>query len=166
MSPVIKHSVYNLLCVGAFLIGTISFPSAQTLPGLPAQTPPSSQQTTNPPTTPPPAPGSAVDFRTRPPWPVAAHILKRTPDLNGIIEDDQWNPFYTVTSGPITGTVFCDWDDNYLYVAARTSQPATLIIDVDASDNGWLRGSDNLELVVGPAGPNQKPALVARVLDA
>ncbi|CCW36486.1 hypothetical protein CWRG_01378 [Chthonomonas calidirosea] len=166
MLPVIKHSTYKLLGISVFLMGATCFPAAQTLPGLPAQTAPSTQQTTTSSTPPTPAPGSSVDFRTRPPWPVAAHILKRTPDMNGIIQDDQWNPFYTVTSGPITGTVFCDWDDNYLYVAARTSQPATLIIDVDASDNGWLRGSDNLELVVGPAGPNQKPALVARVLDA
>ena len=174
-----KRSIFHggVLC-GLILTLSAGFCRAQntvtTLPPIPAKpavpAPVAPGPAVNPAPAPPqvaPAPVSPViDFSQRPEWPTNPQILRRTPLLDGSIQDSQWSPFYTVSSGPITGTVFLDWDDNYLYVGARTNQAASLVIDLDANDDGWLRGADNLELVVGSAGPNQKPVVTARLLDA
>jgi hypothetical protein len=107
-----------------------------------------------------------VNFRERPRYPSDPQRLRRTPQIDGVIGDNEWDPFYTVTDGPIKGTFYCNWDENYLYLAARTEQPATVIFDVDATGDGWLRGSDNMEIVVGNVTESGTPAVVARLLDA
>ncbi|HEV2473593.1 MAG TPA: hypothetical protein VGS41_13045, partial [Chthonomonadales bacterium] len=61
---------------------------------------------------------------------------------------------------------YCNWDDNYLYLAARTDQPAQVLFDVDAGGDGWLRGADNLEIVVQPAPESGNPTASMRLLDA
>ncbi len=111
-------------------------------------------------------PGSSAALRVRPTYPVSIQRPRSTPTLDGTLHDGEWTPFYTVTDGTIQGTVYCDWDSNYLYIAAKTDQASTLLIDIDANDDGWLRGADNLELVVGPGGNGARPAISARLLDA
>jgi hypothetical protein len=115
-------------------------------------------------TPPPAAPG--INFRERPKYAADPQRLRRSPQIDGVINDGEWDTFYTVADGPIKGTVYCNWDDNFLYVAARTDQAAMLVIDVDATDDGWLRGADNLELVIGSPADNGAPTVAARLLDA
>jgi hypothetical protein len=84
-----------------------------------------------------------------------------------VLADGEWDPFYTIDDAPIKGTFYCNWDDHFLYLAARTDAPCTVLFDVDAGGDGWLRGADNMEIVVGPApaagGP---PTVGVRLLDA
>jgi hypothetical protein len=115
---------------------------------------------------PPAQTAPSINFRVRPAYATDPQRLRRTPQIDGVLADGEWDPFYTVTDGPIKGTIFCNWDDNYLYIATRTDQPAGILVDIDATDDGWLRGADNLEVVVGSAGENSPPTLTARLLDA
>lgn len=132
---------------------TLAGQAAQPAPSIPA---PAAQSIDAP----------TINFRERPTYTTDPQRLRRTPTLDGVLADGEWDAFYSVTQGPIKGTVYCNWDDNYLYLAARTDQPALLVVDVDASDDGWLRSADNLELAVGSTGDNTAPSLAARLLDA
>jgi hypothetical protein len=113
-----------------------------------------------------PSVAAGINFRERPKYPTDPQRLRRTVQIDGVLSDGEWDPFYTVTDGPIKGTIYCNWDDNYLYLAARTDQPATILFDVDMGGDGWLRGADNLEVVVGSVQEGGSPALAARLLDA
>lgn len=108
----------------------------------------------------------AINYRERPRYPFDPQRLKRRPVIDGKISDGEWDPLYTVSDGPVKGTVYLNWDDDYLYIAARTDQPAWLVFDLDSNDDGWLRGADNLELTVSPPTMDGSVALSARVLDA
>lgn len=130
----------------------------QTPPNAPAGT------QTQPPSPVPAAP--AINFRERPKYPTDPQRVRRTVQIDGVLSDGEWDPFYTVTDGPIKGTVYCHWDDSYLYLAARTEQPASLLFDVDMGGDGWLRGADNLELVIGSVAENTPLTVTARLLDA
>lgn len=116
-------------------------------------------------TAPLPPAQAVINYRERPHYPFDPQRLKLRPVLDGVIGDTEWTPLYTVGEGPVKGTVYVNWDDDFLYLAARTDRPAWVVFDVDASDDGWLRGADNLELSVAPLGPAQTP-LGARILDA
>lgn len=116
--------------------------------------------------TPPAAVSPVINFRERPKFKTDPQRLRRTPTIDGVFSEGEWDAFYTVTDGPISGTVYCNWDDNFLYLATRTDRPATLVFDVDGGGDGWLRGSDNLEVVIGSVGGVTPPAITARVLDA
>lgn len=108
----------------------------------------------------------AINFRERPKYVTDPQRMRRTAQIDGVLSDNEYDPFYTVTDGPIKGTVYCNWDDNYLYIAARTDGPATLIFDVDASNDGWLRSADNLEIVIGSVGEGGGITRAVRLLDA
>jgi hypothetical protein len=107
-----------------------------------------------------------INYRERPRYPFDPQRLKRRPVLDGVIGDSEWDPLYTIGDGAVKGTVYLNWDDDFLYVAARTDQSAWVVLDLDANADGWLRGADNLELTVAPAGMDGVPALTARILDA
>jgi hypothetical protein len=108
----------------------------------------------------------AINYRERPRYPYDPQRLKRRPILDGAIADNEWDPLYTIGDTAVKGTVYVNWDDDFLYIAARTDQPAWLVFDLDANADGWLRGADNLELVVAPVGIEGTPAVTARILDA
>ncbi len=141
---------------------------APALPTPSAEAGGSGAATGGPQITPPPAivPGSSAALRIRPSYPVNIQRPRSTPTLDGSLHEGEWTPFYTVSDGTIQGTVYCNWDPNYLYIAAKTDQASTLLIDIDANDDGWLRGADNLELVVGQGANGTRPTITARLLDA
>ena len=114
------------------------------------------------------APGApTVVFHTRPKVKTDTQRPRRTVQVNGVMAEGDWDPFYMNTEGAIKGTIYCNWDDNYLYLAARTDNPATVVFDIDATNDGWLRGADNLEIVVGSVTEGgSSPTVVARLLDA
>lgn len=112
------------------------------------------------------AAGSVVNFHARPKVVSEAQRPRRTVQLDGKIGEGEWDLFYSVAEGPIKGSIYCNWDDNYLYLAARTDGAATLVFDIDASNDGWLRGADNLEVVVGSVTEGGQPSITARLLDA
>lgn len=84
----------------------------------------------------------------------------------------RWDALYSVqdtTGGNAAGlrTTYVDWDDNYLYVALETPAPEQVRFDLDLADDGWLRGADNLTLIVTPpaAGTTDMPKLTAQRFD-
>ena len=110
-------------------------------------------------------PMAAINFRERPKYPTDDQRLRRTAQIDGVLSDNEYDPFYTVTDGPIKGTVYVNWDDAFLYVALRADQPCSVLLDVDASNDGWLRSADNLEVVVSSVGEGGISRAV-RLLDA
>src|SRR3954467_2251966 len=80
---------------------------------------------------------SAVNYRERPRYPYDPQRLKRRPILDGKIADGEWDPLYTIGDTAAKGTIYVNWDDDYLYVAARTDQPSWLIFDLDCNADGW-----------------------------
>jgi len=114
----------------------------------------------------PPVEIPPIKFRERPRYPADPQRLKRTPLIDGILGDGEWDPFYTITDGMVKGTVYCNWDDNFLYLATRTEGAANVLFDLDLNGDGWLRGADNIELLVGSVANGGTPAISARLLDA
>jgi len=111
-------------------------------------------------------PAFTINYRERPRYPFDRQRLKRRPVLDGVISEGEWDPLYTISDGPVNGTVYLNWDDDFLYMAAKTDQPAWVIFDIDANDDGWLRGADNLEITVAPVSAGVMPPIIARILDA
>lgn len=107
-----------------------------------------------------------INYRERPRYPFDPQRLKRRPTLDGVIHNNEWDPLYTISGTAVNGTLYMNWDDDYLYLGARTDQRAWVIFNVDANADGWLRGADNLEITVAPVGESGKPVLTARILDA
>lgn len=107
-----------------------------------------------------------INFRERPKYAADSQRLRRAVTLDGVENENEWEPFYSVTDGAIKGTFYCQWDDNFLYLAAKSDGPAALLFDIDAGGDGWLRGADNMEIVIGGLGDGGVPAVTARLLDA
>ena len=114
----------------------------------------------------PPVEIPPIKFRERPRYPADPQRLKRTPLIDGVLGDGEWDPFYTITDGMVKGTVYCNWDDNFLYLATRTEGAANVLFDLDLNGDGWLRGADNIELLVGSVANGGTPLISARLLDA
>ena len=125
-------------------------------------------QPVNPLTAAPPAADAVpvINFRERPKYPADSQRLRRAVTLDGVADENEWEPFYSVTDGAIKGTFYCQWDDNFLYLAAKSDAPASLLFDIDAGGDGWLRGADNMEIVLGGLGEGGVPAVLVRLLDA
>lgn len=110
--------------------------------------------------------GQAINYRERPRYPFDPQRLKRRPMVDGKIAENEWDPLYTIGEGAVKGTVYVNWDDDFLYLAVKTDQPAWLAFDFDCNADGWLRGADNLELTVSPPTDDGSITLAARILDA
>lgn len=80
-------------------------------------------------------------------------ILRRTPVIDGTIEDGEWDVFYALAE-PFEATTYADWDSQYLYLAARCAAAADFAAVLDANADGWFNGPDNYEFAVtrGEAG--------------
>ncbi len=139
-----------------------------TAPANPAANPAPAQPTAPATTVAPVTSGIPVtiDTRVRPDYPFQPQRLKKRPPMTGVIAPGTWDSLYTVDTGPVKGTFYMDWDNNYLYLAAQSDQSAWVVFDIDATDNGWLRGNDNLEISVSPVTEDGGGALSVRVLDA
>lgn len=73
------------------------------------------------------------------------NIFRRTPKIDGVVEDGEWDTFYTYISGDLDVTTYANWDSENLYVAAKSSKPIDLLALLDAYDDGWYNGEDNYE---------------------
>lgn len=85
------------------------------------------------------------------------NIFKRTPKIDGVVEDGEWDAFYTYKSGELEVTTYADWDSSNLYIAAKSNKPIDLLALLDANADGWYNGEDNYEFrVVRGAGDTSK----------
>ncbi|MBM3496871.1 MAG: hypothetical protein FJX72_21505 [Armatimonadetes bacterium] len=111
-------------------------------------------------------PAVVINYRERPRYPHDPQRLKLRPTLDGEIRENEWTPLYTIGDQPVKGTVYLNWDDETLFVAARMDQPGWFVFNLDAACDGWLRGADNLEVVVAPVGAVGVAPVTVRLLDA
>ncbi len=111
-------------------------------------------------------PAVVINYRERPRYPFDPQRLKLRPTLDGDIRENEWTPLYTVGDQPVNGTVYLNWDDENLYLAARMDRPGWFVVNVDANGDGWLRGQDNLEALIAPVGASGVSPVTVRLLDA
>ena len=78
--------------------------------------------------------------------------IKRTVPLDPSTVSTRWDRLHGAVPGTPIQSVYCDWDDQYLYFAVETAGPDEVRIDIDGAGDGWLRGADNLSVRVAPAG--------------
>jgi hypothetical protein len=93
--------------------------------------------------------------------------IKRTVplDISSGLEEN-WDTLYTVSDGDGSRTVYCNWDDSYLYLAVESPGVRTVRFDIDAKNDGWLKGADNIALVVTPnPGDAAKPTVTLQRFD-
>jgi hypothetical protein len=107
----------------------------------------------------------AINYRERPQFPFEAQRMKRKPVIDGDIQAGEWDALYTISNAAVNGTVYVNWDDQNLYVAARTEQPAWVVLNIDANSDGWLKGVDNSEIALGFASGTGAPTIITRALD-
>jgi len=84
-------------------------------------------------------------------------VPKTTVTLDGKIEPDEWREFYSL---PNIGTpkdqrdlkakMFLAWDDRNYYFAIKSSKQVIAGFDLDAANDGWFHGRDNLRFSVRP----------------
>jgi hypothetical protein len=86
---------------------------------------------------PPPLPTITPDYS----------IFKRTPVIDGQIEQGEWDQYYCFEYNGIQSWVYVNWDSNNLYVASKSTAPTDLLITLDGNNDGWFHGADNYELV-------------------
>lgn len=81
-------------------------------------------------------------------------LLKRTPAIDGVIEPGEWDVFLQTQQGEFSGTVYTNWDDAGLYIAAQTNKAADVMITLDGNNDGWFHGADNylVKATNGPSG--------------
>ncbi|OFX15240.1 MAG: hypothetical protein A2Z18_04735 [Armatimonadetes bacterium RBG_16_58_9] len=100
------------------------------------------------PVTPEVAPGPATAEGASFEWQMSepdTDVFKRTPVIDGSVEDGEWDTFYTFESGSWRGGTFADWDAENLYVAMKSSRPVDFALALDAKADGWFHGEDNYE---------------------
>ncbi len=83
-----------------------------------------------------------------------------SPRLDGEIEPEEWDDFATVGD---TQTWF-QWEPGVLHAAAKLPVGQDLLVSLDLRGDGWLVGSDNLEVRLTWDGSRAKATL--RRLDA
>ena len=72
-------------------------------------------------------------------------LFRRTPVIDGVVEDGEWDRFYAYAAGDWQVNTFADWDSRNLYVAAKSNKPIDLLCVLDADDDGWFHGDENFE---------------------
>ena len=72
-------------------------------------------------------------------------IFKRTPKVDGVIEDGEWDVFYAYKLGDLDVTTYADWDSENIYLAVKSSKPVDFLAVLDAKADGWFNGDDNYE---------------------
>ncbi|MCE5198810.1 MAG: hypothetical protein ABFD54_05320 [Armatimonadota bacterium] len=72
-------------------------------------------------------------------------IFKRTPIIDGVVEDGEWDVYYSFNTGDWQITTYADWDKGNLYVAAKSNRPIDLLTILDADNDGWFHGDDNYD---------------------
>jgi len=92
----------------------------------------------------PPATATVTPARTVNPDP---EIFRRTPVIDGRINDGEWDIFYTLGDAGSETLTCANWDSSNLYIGARSSRPLELLIVLDGNSDGWFHGEDNYELV-------------------
>lgn len=155
---------FSLIAFGGLMIGTVSSVKAQDKdPLIDDEIKPAEVKVPVRPIVQPPI---AINFRERPKVMVDSKRLKKTISVDGVIADNKWDTFYNTTAGAVKGAILCNWDDDYLYLGVRADGQSNVVFDIDAGADGWLKGADNLEIVVEQLPNATVPKVSVHLLDA
>ncbi|MEN6356877.1 MAG: hypothetical protein ABFD83_07305 [Armatimonadota bacterium] len=72
-------------------------------------------------------------------------VFRRTPVIDGTVEDGEWDTYYTFEVPGWNATTFADWDSNCMYAAVKSNRPLDFLVVLDCGDDGWFHGEDNYE---------------------
>lgn len=86
--------------------------------------------------------------------------LANSPVLDGQFGVEEWDLF--ATSGPRGGSF--QWEPGAYHWAAQVTPGEDLVLSLDQKGDGWLVGSDNIEIRISPKA--EGPAVRIRTLDA
>lgn len=89
-------------------------------------------------------------------------IFKRTPVIDGAVEDGEWDAFYSFITPAWEATTYADWDSKKLYFAAVSAKPIDLMITLDADADGWLHGEENYEIRITRAADGTASTAISR----
>lgn len=104
----------------------------------------------------------AIAEPIQPPLPVVTpdrSLFRRTPVINGQIEQGEWDSFYRFDYGDLQVATYVNWDGENLYVASKSTSPTDLLVILDANNDGWFHGMDNYEFVARRSEPGGNPTL-------
>ena len=75
--------------------------------------------------------------------------IKRTPQMlpKTALSESRWDLLYS-TGAASPKVAFFDWDADNIYLAWESPIPEPIRFDLDGTDNGFLRGADNLRIFV------------------
>lgn len=89
-------------------------------------------------------------------------ILKRTPTIDGTIEEGEWDIYYTINAENWKATTYANWDDSGLCIAAQSDRPIDLTLILDASANGWYNGEENYQFTLQRSADNALNLVASR----
>lgn len=75
------------------------------------------------------------------------NILKRTPTIDGKIQQGEWDIFYSYNTEKDEVTTYANWDTNNLYFAVSCNILKEVAITFDINADGWTIGDDNYLLI-------------------
>jgi hypothetical protein len=104
------------------------------------------------------SPQEAINF-TKPYEVLEINRIAATPKIDGRIEEEEWDPIGAAGSGK----AYYQWEPNRFHIAAVVPEGHELLASFDMRQNGWLIGSDNLEVRIKHV--EGKPVVSARLLD-
>lgn len=86
-------------------------------------------------------------------YPIDPHIPMKAVTIDGKMSDGEWAKVADIKDERVNGTVFLQWDElKNLYFAFVTDKPSGAKIMIDAYDDGWYTGRDNLKVIVDKDG--------------
>jgi hypothetical protein len=82
---------------------------------------------------------------------------RSAPALDGKIADGEWKEFYSLPNittpaelRDVKARLYLGWDDGAYYFAVQSSRRVNASLDLDAANDGWFHGRDNLRFSVRP----------------
>lgn len=86
--------------------------------------------------------------------------LALSPILDGVVMEGEWDLLAETSGGP----VFFQWEPGAYHWAAKPRPGFDVVFSLDANGDGWLAGTDNLEIRASLKGST--PVITLRQLDA
>ncbi|MFC1724808.1 hypothetical protein ACFL4T_04210 [candidate division KSB1 bacterium] len=87
-------------------------------------------------------------------YPVNPEIRSKTINFDGEIETGEWKEFADIKMDDFIAKAFVNWDNDFLYFGFKMDNRVSFKIQIDADDNGWFLGKDNILVKYKPTANN------------
>jgi hypothetical protein len=91
------------------------------------------------------------------------NVPRGQPVLDGRLVSGEWQELYSVPNlttpreaRDLKAVLYAGWDDQNYYLAIKSNRPVIAGFDLDAANDGWFHGRDNLRFTVRPPGSGRK----------